>query len=40
MNYIRAVCLYGKTLADPTCKLPEDGARTPKHVGAIWILIL
>jgi len=25
---------------DKTCKLPEDGVRTPKHVGVILILIL
>jgi len=28
------------TLADKTCKLREDGVRTPKHVGIILILIL
>jgi len=28
------------TLADTTCKLPEDGILTPKHVGVILILIL
>jgi hypothetical protein len=27
-------------LADTTCKLPEDGGRKPKHVGAILILIV
>jgi len=26
-------------LADTTCKIPEDGVRTSKHVGAILILI-
>jgi hypothetical protein len=25
-------------LADTTCKLPEDGVRTPKYVGTILIL--
>jgi len=28
------------TFADKTCKLPEDGVRTPKHVGVILILVL
>jgi hypothetical protein len=28
------------TLADKTCKLPEDGVRTPKAVRVILILIL
>jgi len=40
MKYNRAVCRYGKTLADTNCKLPEVGARTPKHVGVILVLIL
>ena len=28
------------TLADKTCKLPEDGVRAPKHVRVFAILIL
>jgi hypothetical protein len=28
------------TLDDTTCKFPEDGVLTPKHVGVILILIL
>jgi hypothetical protein len=27
------------TLANTTCKLPEDGVLTPKHVGVILIQI-
>jgi hypothetical protein len=27
------------TVADETCKLPEDGVRAPKHVRVILILI-
>jgi hypothetical protein len=29
-----------KTLADTTCKLPENGVLTPKHIGVILILIV
>jgi hypothetical protein len=28
------------TLADTTCKLPDEGVLPPKHVGVILILIL
>jgi len=35
MNY----CI-DKTLANKTCKLPEDGVRTPKRIGVILIFIL
>ena len=28
------------TLADTTYKLPEDGARVPKHVGTINIILI
>jgi len=50
IKYNTAICRYGKIVflsfqyfipsADTTCKLPEDGVSTPKHVGAILILIL
>jgi len=29
-----------QTLGNTTCKLPEDGVLTPKHVGIVLILIL
>ena len=29
-----------QTLGDTTCKLPENGVLTPKHVGVILILIV
>jgi hypothetical protein len=35
MSYNKAVSRYGNTLAGTTCKFPEDGVRTPKHVAAI-----
>jgi hypothetical protein len=31
---------YQNKIADKTCKRPEDGVRTPKHVGIILLLIL
>jgi hypothetical protein len=31
------IILVIHNLADTTCKLPEDGVLTPKHVGVILI---
>ena len=41
MNYWKDKIQYSSiTVTDKMCKLPEDGVRTPKHVGVILISIL